>query len=383
MANPEHLNLLRMGRAAVSEWRQKNSGIGLELSRADLREFDLREFDLVFATLTRADLRNADLTKTNLKRSNLEDADLSGSKSDGKVYLIEANCRRTKFNSAILPQANFEKADLTDASLDNAVLHHASLNQATLSNASLKGTDLNRATFLGVKFESAHLLGCRFRQAHLEMANFVSANIAGADFFEASLSGGDWTGVRGANRAVNLEAVATPSGPNYFEHCERAWQERYCDWEWLRTFGRMPLFGLSYSVLILIPVYIYVIAWYNHQVERLREWQGPVAEQIGRYLHDLPLPGLSLLLLVSTILLAVASTIYTIACPSRVKEFTRDVWCDQLGRSLFHYWPVAWKRRRLRLLCGACYLLGGVGAVVVLTVKIWNAGAYILRHTSL
>ena len=70
---------------------------------------------------------------------------------------------------------------------------------------------------------------------------------------------------------------------------------------------------------------------------------------------------LSLVLLVSTVLLAIASTLYTFFSPSRIKEFSRDQWCDQLGRSLLHYWPLAWQHRWMRLICFACYTLGGIG----------------------
>ena len=80
--------------------------------------------------------------------------------------------------------------------------------------------------------------------------------------------------------------------------------------------------------------------------------------------------------------LAVGSTLYTFFCPSRVKEFSRDQWCDQLGRSLLHYWPLAWKHRYIRLLCAACSALGGAGALVVLGTKVWHTGLFILQHST-
>src|SRR5215471_16891762 len=49
--------------------------------------------------------------------------------------------------------------------------------------------------------------------------------------------------------------------------------------------------------------------------------------------------------LVSVISLAAASTICALACPSRVKSFSRDQWCDEHRHSLVHYWADAWKMR--------------------------------------
>jgi hypothetical protein len=68
--------------------------------------------------------------------------------------------------------------------------------------------------------------------------------------------------------------------------------------------------------------------------------------------------------------------------PSRLKEFSRDQWCDQLGRSLLHYWPFAWKHRSIRLTCAACYALGGVGALWVLGTKVGKTALFILQHST-
>ena len=74
---------------------------------------------------------------------------------------------------------------------------------------------------------------------------------------------------------------------------------------------------------------------------------------------SLPIPNQSMLIIFSTVLLASGATLYTFFCPSRVKEFSRDQWCDQLGRHLIHYWPLAWKWRYVRVVCALCYFFGG------------------------
>lgn len=156
--------------------------------------------------------------------------------------------------------------------------------------------------------------------------------------------------------------------------------------------GRLPLFGASYTALILIPMLFYGLALYNDQVALVRAWAEQVMAQPDHFfarlasltlahLHPRPIPQQSLLLLVSTLLLAVGSTLYTFFCPSRVKEFSRDQWCDQLGRSLVHYWPLAWKHRYIRLVCTACYALGGAGALWVLGTKLWRVLVFILKYS--
>jgi hypothetical protein len=142
--------------------------------------------------------------------------------------------------------------------------------------------------------------------------------------------------------------------------------------------GRLPLFGASYTALILIPIIFYGLALYNDRVTLVRAWAEQVMAQPEHLLHRLA----SLLLLASTILLAMGSTFYTFFCPSRIKEFSRDQWCDQLGHSLLHYWPLAWRYRYVRLLCAACYALGGAGALWVIGTKVWRVLLFILKYST-
>jgi len=141
------------------------------------------------------------------------------------------------------------------------------------------------------------------------------------------------------------------------------------------------LFGASYTTLILIPAYLYALEVYNNWVKVARAWieqsglPANASKVILRYLHEEPIPSRWELLLVSTLLLAFASTIYALWCPPRVKSFSQDQWCDEHRHSLVHYWADAWKTRWLRLLCFSMYLGGAIGAVYVLATKLWCAGA--------
>jgi hypothetical protein len=117
--------------------------------------------------------------------------------------------------------------------------------------------------------------------------------------------------------------------------------------------------------------------------QRLPQWiatelrAGPshTSALVLRYLHEEPIPSKWKLLLFSTLSLAVASTIYALRCPPRIKAFSRDQWRDEHRHSLVHYWADAWKMRWLRLVCFAMYVAGGLGALYVLVTKLWCAGA--------
>ncbi|QJW92950.1 Pentapeptide repeat family protein [Frigoriglobus tundricola] len=252
-----------------------------------------------------------------------------------------------------------------------------------LPEANFSGTQ-----FQGGKFDNVDLSGANLSNASLRRVSFVGgtlrgANIAKANFFEVDIEGGDWSSLKGTSQAFNLEETTAPNPPKYFEHCERTWLERWCSWERLRTFGRLPLFGASWSGFAFVALYVYVIAWHNQQVRRISGSNGPQGEWVGRYLHELPIPSLTLLLFMSTVLLAAASTLYSIFCPGRIREFSQEKWCDELRRPLLHYWPLAWKHPRLRLACGLLYVLGAACAIIVVGWKIVTTGRYILENTKL
>jgi hypothetical protein len=312
-------------------------------------------------------------------------------------------------------------------------LSEADLQKANLPRTNLQGADLAGASLRRADLGEVDLRGANFRRADLREATLEGADLQGADLFEANLRSTYLTRSRGVTRAQHLETVRLTipeadepafdvhDDAKYFDSCVRPWRDRCLDWENLRVVGRLPLFGLSYTALILIPIIFYTLALYNDKIElvqagaeemrleaeRVRIWvdqiavlpDHPISSQIANfvqgsmqlverlatlvkhYLRPHPIPSQSFLLLVSTVLLAAASTLFTFFCPSRIKEFSHDQWCDQLGRPLLYYWPFAWKRRHIRLICAACYALGGAGALWVLGTKIWSTAQFILKHS--
>jgi hypothetical protein len=56
---------------------------------------------------------------------------------------------------------------------------------------------------------------------------------------------------------------------------------------------------------------------------------------------------------------------------------------DEFGRLALHYLPLSWSHRWMRLVAGVCYLVGAFGTLLILIVKLWNAGKFIIENTSL
>jgi uncharacterized protein YjbI with pentapeptide repeats len=71
LAIPEHVDVAKNGALALREWTNRNRGVILDLSGADLRGLDLRT-----ANFRLAKLRNADFNAANLESASFFRCDL-------------------------------------------------------------------------------------------------------------------------------------------------------------------------------------------------------------------------------------------------------------------------------------------------------------------
>lgn len=387
MANPEHVKLVLEGVKDEAGWRvEAAKGETLDLRDADFTGRNLSGLLLTRADCTGAKFDGATLSNVTFTQCELASASLRGisvpqlNRAPRRLTFNHCKLDQTDFSNANISEAWFSNSDIAQSNFDGVNIERAGLYTSNFRNTCLANCNLTHAEIRSSHFNRCNLTLTNLTRSHLKDMHLCDSDIQGANFNEAEIEGGTWQDNLNLEKAAHLEKALVDKEPLYVRDTPLPWRESLCDWEKLRTFGRMPLFGLSYSVLILIPSYCYLLAWYNSQIAQLREWEGPGKEWVWNHLHPLPMPSLSLLLLGSTLLLAIASTLYTLFCPSRIKEFTKDVWCDQLRHSILSYWPLAWRHRTIRLVCGACYIVGGTGAIYVLIIKVSKAGLFIINH---
>ena len=228
-----------------------------------------------------------------------------------------------------------------------------------------------------------HFKECHMRGQDLSMIKLQRVVLRDTYLVESYFSNGTsfakvelWS-VRGLETSWGLHDVEVVPGPHHawqieldgtIEHVRLPWLIRRTSWTALRTFGKLPFFGVSYTGLAGIPMVMFLVSVYNDQVEHLKSLggrSGELGELITVHLHPIALPSLNLLLLLSLALLAVASTIFAVACPSRIKEFSYERWVDEFRRPGIQYIPLGWRYPLARAICGACYPLGALGTAVV------------------
>ena len=115
--NQQHLQAVKMGAAAVDDWRAENPAERLDLSGADLAGMNFAGWNLARVILDNADLtgaclRGADLSEGWARRTKFVEADLS----DAALF-------RTSLAGADLRNANFSNTNMYRCIMRDAVLN--------------------------------------------------------------------------------------------------------------------------------------------------------------------------------------------------------------------------------------------------------------------
>ena len=155
MANEKQVSLLKGGLDGWNEWRDRNIGIEIDLSRAELTDAVLNEVDLTGVNLENANLRGAHLNYARLRNTNLRGANLSGAKLS-YADLYYAHLENANLSHALLHSANLGYATLTGATLNGA-----GLDLANLTNAVLRDANLSKAKLLDTVFGNTDLATVR------------------------------------------------------------------------------------------------------------------------------------------------------------------------------------------------------------------------------
>ncbi len=264
-------------------------------------------------------------------------------------------------------------------------------------------------TFKKIRFEEINnckFVNCNFSfnnwESHINFSHFVNCIFEFEDFTGTTISHSDFRNctirkssfsvrtvinniylqsIDGMETCWGLHNVSVQTGSNHIAQTEPDHQvgalnlpriTQWASWSRLRAFGKLPFFGVSYSGLVGIPTFLFLISIYNQQIIRFQNFSNQLrnhSEQVVFNLHQIAIPPLSLTLLFSFVLLAIASTTYAIFCPSRVKEFSYERWVDEFQRSAINYVPLGWQNPHARAVCALCYPLGALGVAGVLLHK--------------
>ena len=171
MASQEQLEILKQGFKVWNLWREKNPGVKIDFSAADLTEVNVGG-----ANLRGANLRRANLSSTLLFRGSYDKADLS------KAYLFN-----TDIYEVSLREVDLGEADLSEAQLIDSDLYKVNLRKANLRHAYFIGSNLEEAHFNGAIMGGTIFSDIGLGRAHgLEEIHHNDPSTIGADTIRLS-----------------------------------------------------------------------------------------------------------------------------------------------------------------------------------------------------
>jgi len=394
MADENQLELLERGADKWNKWREEreeNVDIDLRGAQLNLRELNKVNFgwhglfrathqgfeavrsEMMAANFAGTQLRESSFASANLVNSKFPNADLQD--TDFSYSLLGAASLR----DARLDGATFCYADLTKADLTRARLRHATLNESNLESCVLEKADLTRASFSGAKLSRSTVLdGVVFADEHDEMSD-------------------------GADQIVLSR------------------RDRLISWSRLRFLGELPIFGFSYTALALALAIGYGVHAANVNIlEPLRSGLTAASsrlEEVGRQVGEQPgsdaiasqiegltdsvealgqslpssfmLPSEMSWIVLSTLLLAIGSTIFKFLCPATIQRFTEVEWVAQLRRARLLYLRDSlgcgrrgrWQfQLSAQIATGVTVMIGGGVAVIILIVRVVRLFGILARY---
>lgn len=220
---------------------------------------------------------------------------------------------------------------------------------------SLEGNTFRRIDFRGADFSHANLVGC----------NFAECDMRGANLHLARLTDTHWRETRIDHKTQLDRLRFDPTHDSISDDSDQVRLpplDRILNWSRLRAIGRFPIFNVSWASLGLTLLVILGIGWLND------------TEVPQRYLglQRFEVPPRTVLALIGSLLLVFGSTLFHIACPIRVQEFSEAQWVEEHGHPRLLYLASSLPGKMAQATTAILTLSGGGIAIYLL-------GEYVVR----
>lgn len=403
-------SVIDQGLEAWSKRRELNPTAAYKFEPMTIRGKDLTGFDFSSVDLTGSVFDQCVFRCTCFDKSTLTDVQFQNSKFESTTF-NDAVALRTRFHSVQFHHCTFAEAALVQsqfvqcqadstifigADLDHAFMAGMRFNECNFSNARLTGINFSSASAFGVPFVEVKAYEANFAGADLCKSNFSNATLdesilAGARLREANLSGASLFAAKLDTAdcfktifesAAGIGAEISKGLPNasmksisHEEDVLIGSRRPYLQWQAIRKVGELPLFGVSYFGIAAIAVWTSIVHLFNQWVDKFQE-----KEIIGhQWLQQVPHVTVShqtVWALLGLVITAVGATIYKLACPPEIQEYTETRWATELNRSRLQYRAMGTRAPIRRFIAFTCYLVGCPILLALLGYRIFWATVY-------
>lgn len=232
------------------------------------------------------------------------------------------------------------------------------------------------------------MTGANFSLADVNKVLLEDCLISGLVLENSRISGLSIKHPIGAESLVGIPRTLSPEDDR-LESPELHIIDSLMGWDKLRFVRTLKLFAVSYTAMIFTPLILICIVIWNDAVLLGRtaidqaNSTEPYYKAFKHFIDGVPVlsaPENTTLFFAGSCMLAAASTLFVLACPARVREFSAQKWLDEVRGSPISYFPYTWSRALARVLVWALLLAGGALAGWVILSKIGKAVAFVWSH---
>ncbi len=310
-----------------------------------------------------------------IEHQQLEDKDYSGwdfsgisfEKCDFKKFkFIGCDLESCGFVDCTFSDCNFNKiicGQLKDSSpsawsrcefykctMHEMITRVLSLGFTTFKKCDMTGSEFLNADFNAVSFLNSDLSGCSFRWAIFQKGVLWEGSVVNSDTI--------------LDQAVFLEGRYDVTDDNASKIKFKG-EDVVINWKRIHFLSTIPLFGVSWAAFVLSVIFVNAIQTLN-QTKFIEVLDYPV-----------PVPERIFLIILSSVFLAIATTIYKIKCPDLVQNFTESQWVYEHKHPRPRYLVNALAEQGWRRVCFILMILGSLIAGGLILERLYSAVSYL------
>jgi len=272
-----------------------------------------------------------------------------------EVYERIERAETAEQKSEILCALDLRNCLILGLNLDGVVFSDAPLDQPPdLSGAFFAECSLVGSNFCGCRLSSARFAKCDLSNSWFILAQLEGATIDESDLDNANFSEANFAGI-GLYRN-RYQAGVHKQLNDGTDTVQKSIVDRLFDWSLIRFISAIPLFGVSWIGFLGSLSLINAIGFANIYHNKLSFLVGPIEVPYGL-----------VNVLITTVFLTIASSLYRLTCPGRVQEFSETQWVEQNNFPRLQYFEKSLEKRiRFRVFQMLIYLTLAIGLTLTL-----------------
>ena len=320
-----------------------------------------------------AEKNSIDPYNVTIDKQNLESKDYSKWDFLG-ITFANCNFKRCKFTGCELQSTRFLSCTFTACDFSNILCKsiknkdHSMWDKCKLCNCIMHKMRVDDTSLYSTTLEGCNLIGSKIENSRIGITNFLKSDLSDCSFQRTKFLEGMLWDETIFNKNTSFEQ-ATFDPVKYPVKADKSDKIKLksiaFNWNRIRFLSTIPLFEIAWIAFIASLIIINAI----HTLNR--------TQFISVIHYPVPIPQNMLWIILSSMLLAISSTIYRLMCPNIIQDFTQSQWVYEHNHPRPFYLVKTLAKEKWRYTCVILLILGGFIAVIIFSIRLLRAIYYL------